>query len=184
MSPACTMAGYPKTFCTASLPLGLDAQEGLCSAIKMCLSETSRPVALRQQALKHWQRTAAVGDTLPSQLSRQQSGRERSSGKRRELAGAREQRQRQPPRTTTSSYAATAKGSAVRGTASTATASAAPLPQTDIYRCKLHCLPTQTDANKTPDPRRRSTLQCVVFVLNEKNYIEYLTRTETQQVYL
>ena len=100
-----------------------------------------------QQALKHWQRTAAVGNTLPSQPSRQQSRRERSSGKRRELGGAREQRQRQPPRTTTSSHAATATGSAVRGSASTATAGAAALPPTDIYRHKPHCLLRQTDAN-------------------------------------
>ena len=146
MSPACTMAGYPKTFCTASLPLGLDPQEGLRSAIKKCSSETSKRVALRRQALKHWQRTAASGDTLPSQLSRQQSRRERSSGKRRGLAGGREQRQRQPPRTTTSSHAATATGSAVQGSASTATAGAAALPRTDIYGRKLHCLPRQTDA--------------------------------------
>ena len=134
------MAGYPKTFCRASLPLGLDPQERLRSAIKTCSSETSRRVALRQQALKHWQRTAAVGNTLPSQLSRQQSGSERSSGKRREPAGAREQRQRQPPRMTTSSHAASATGSAVRGSASTATAGAVALPWTDIYRRKLHCL--------------------------------------------
>ena len=39
MSP---MAGYPKTFCTASLPLGLDLRECLRSAIKMCSSETLR----------------------------------------------------------------------------------------------------------------------------------------------
>ena len=56
--------------------------------------------------LKRWHRTAAVGDTLPSQLSRQQSRRERSSGKKRELAGAREQRQIQHPWMTTSSHAA------------------------------------------------------------------------------
>ena len=102
--------------------------------------------ALRQQALKRWQRTAAVGDTLPSQPSRQQSRRERSSGKKRELAGAREQRQIQHPWTTTPSRAATVTGSAVRGSASTATAGAAALPRTDIYGRKLHCLPRQTDA--------------------------------------
>ena len=83
------MAGYPKTFCMASLPLGLDPQEGLHFATKTCSSGTSRRVALRQQALKRWQRTAAVGDTLLSQLSRQQSRRERSNGKKRELAAAR-----------------------------------------------------------------------------------------------
>ena len=44
--------------------------------------------------------------------------------------------------------AATVTGSAVRGSASTATAGAAALPRTDIYGCKLHCLPRQTDANK------------------------------------
>ena len=49
-----------------------DPQKGLHSATKTCSSRTSRRVALRQQALKRWQRTAAVGDTLPSQLSRQQ----------------------------------------------------------------------------------------------------------------
>ena len=90
------MASYPKTFCTVSLPLGPDPREGQCSAIKMCSSGTSW-----REALKCWQRTAAVGDTLRSQLSRQQSRRERSSGKRRELASAREQRHRHPPRTTT-----------------------------------------------------------------------------------
>ena len=141
------MAGYPKTLCTASLPLGLDPQEGIHFAIKTCPSETLRWVAFRQQALKHWQRTAAVSNTLPSQLSRQQSRRERSSEKRRELAGAREQRQRQPPWTTTSSHAATATGSAVRGSASKATAGTVALPRTDIYGRKLHCLPRQTDAN-------------------------------------
>ena len=145
------MAGYPKTFCTVSLPLGLDPEEGIHSAIKTCSSETLRRVVLRQQALKHWQRTAAVSNTLPSQLSRQQSRRERSIGKRRELAGAREQRQRQrqrqPPRTTTSSHAATATESTIRGSASKATAGAAALPRTDIYWRKLHCLPRQTDAN-------------------------------------
>ena len=98
--------------------------------------------------MKRWQRTAAVGDRLPSQLSRQPSIRERSSGKRRELAGAREQKQRQPPRTTTSSHAATATGSVVRGSASTATAGAAAIPRTDIYGRKFHCLPRQTDGNK------------------------------------
>ena len=146
MSPASTMAGYPKTFCMASLPLGPYPQEGLHSATKTCSSGTSRRVALRQQALKRWQRTAAVGDALPSQLSRQQSRRERSSGKKRELAGAREQRQIQYPWTTTPSHAATVTGSAVRGSASTATAGAAALPRTDIYGRKLHCLPRQTDA--------------------------------------
>ena len=147
MSCACTIAGNPKTFCTASLPLGIDPQEGLCSAIKTCSSETSRWVALRQQALKHWQRTAAVCDTLPSQLSRQQSRREGSSGKRRDLTGTREQTQRQPPQTTTSSHAATATGSAVRRSASTATAGTAALPRTDIYGHKFHCLPRQMDAH-------------------------------------
>ena len=107
-------------------------------ATKTCSSGTSRRVALRQQALKRWQRTAAIGDILPSQLSRQQSRRERSSGKKRELAGAREQRQIQHPWMTTSSHAATVTGSAVRGSASTATAGAATLPRTDIYRLKLH----------------------------------------------
>ena len=131
--------------CMASLPLGLDPQEGLHSATKTCSSGTSRRVALRQQALKRWQRTVAIGDTLPSQLSRQQSRRERSSGKKRELAGAREQRQIQLPWMTTSSHAATVTGSAVRGSASTATAGAATLPRTDGR--KLHCLPRQTDAN-------------------------------------
>ena len=128
---------------TGSRPTGRPRQT--CS--KTCSSGTSRRVALRQQALKHWQRTAAVGDTLPSQLSRQQSRRERSSGKKRELAGAREQRQIQHPQMTTSSHAATVTGSAVRGLASTATAGAATLPRTNIYGCKLHCLPRQTDAN-------------------------------------
>ena len=33
-----------------------------------------------------------------------------------------------------------------RQSASTATASVAALPWTDIYGCKLHCLPRQTDA--------------------------------------
>ena len=80
-------------------------------------------------------------------ITRQQSRRERSSEKKRELAGARGQRQIQHPWTTTSSYAATVTGSAVRGSASTATAGTAALPQTDIYGCKLHCLPRQTDAN-------------------------------------
>ena len=46
-----------------------------------------------------------------------------------------------------SSPAATVTGSAVRGSASTATAGAATLPWTDIYRRKLHCLSRQTDAN-------------------------------------
>ena len=147
MSPACTMAGYPKTFCMASLLLGPDPQEGLHSATKTCSSGTSRRVALRQQALKRWQRTVAVGDTLPSLLSRQQSRKERSSGKKRELAGAREQRQIQLPWMTTSSHAATVTGSAVRGSVSTATAGAAALPRTDIYGRKLHCLPRQTDVN-------------------------------------
>ena len=130
--------------------MGLDPQEGLHSATKTCSSGTSRRVALRQQALKRWQRTVAVGDSLPSQLSRQQSRRERSSGKKRELAGARDQRQIQLPWVTTSSHAATVTGlgSAVRGSASTATAGAATLPRTDIYGRKLHCLPRQTDANK------------------------------------
>ena len=148
MPPACTMAGYPKTFFMTSLPLGRDPQEGLHSATKTCSSGTSRRVAFRQQALKRWQRTAAVGDTLPSQLSRQQSRRERSSGKKRELAGAREQRQIQHFWMTTPSHAATVTGSAVRGSASTATAGTAAQPQTDIYRHKLHCLPRQTDAYK------------------------------------
>ena len=146
MSPACTMAGYPKTFCMASLPLGPDPQEGLHSATKTCSSGTSRKVALRQQALKRWQWTAAVGDTLPSQLSRQQSRRERSSRKKRELAGAREQRQIQHPWTTTSSHAATVTESAVWGSAFTATAGTAALPRTGIYGRKLHCLPRQMDA--------------------------------------
>ena len=150
MSPACTVAGYPKTFCMASLPLSPDPQEGLHSATKTCLSGTLRRVASRQQALKRWQRTAAVGDTLPSQLSRQQSSRERSSGKKRELAGAREQRQIQLPWTTTPLHAATVTGSAVRGSASTATADAAALPRTEIYGRKLHCLPRQTDAYNIP----------------------------------
>ena len=109
---------------------------------------TSRRVALRQQALKRWQRTVAVGDTLPSQLSRQQSRKERSSGKKRELAGARGQRQIQLPWMTTPSHAATVTGSAVRGSASTATAGAATLPRTDTYGRKLYCLPRQTDANQ------------------------------------
>ncbi|XP_015754061.1 PREDICTED: leucine-rich repeat-containing G-protein coupled receptor 4-like [Acropora digitifera] len=61
------MAGYPKTFCTTSLPLGIDPQEGLCSAVGTS-SETSRRVPLRQQALKHWQRTAVVGDTTKSAI--------------------------------------------------------------------------------------------------------------------
>ena len=91
MSPACTMAGYPKTFCMASLPLGPDPQEGLHSATKTCSSGTSRRVALRQQALKRWQRTAVVGDTLPSQLSRQHSRREEqweeNRARRRQRAG-------------------------------------------------------------------------------------------------
>ena len=147
MSPTCTMAGYPKTFCMVSLPLGLDPQEGLQSATKTCSSGTSRRVALRQQALKRCQRTAAVGDTLPSQLSRQQSRRERSSGKKRELAGTREQRQIQLPWMKMSSHAATVTGSAIRGSASTATAGAAILPRTDIYRRKLHCLSRQMDVN-------------------------------------
>ena len=82
----------PKDILYGELPLGPNPQEGLHSATKTCASETSRRVTLRQQALKRWQRTAAVGDTLPSQLSRQHSRRERSSGKTRELAGAREQR--------------------------------------------------------------------------------------------
>ena len=141
------MAGYPKTFCMASLPLGLHPQEGLHSATKTCSSGTSRRVALRQEVLKRCQRTVAVGDTLPSQLSRQQSRKERSSGKKRELAGAREQRQIQLPWMTTPSHAATVTRSAVRGSASTATAGAAALPGTDIYGRKLHCLPRQTDAN-------------------------------------
>ena len=34
------MAGYPKTFYTASLPRGPDPQEGLCSSIKTCSSGT------------------------------------------------------------------------------------------------------------------------------------------------
>ena len=96
--------------------------------------------------LKRWKRTAAVGDTPLSQLSRQQSRGERSSGKKRTLAGAREQGQKQHPWTTTPSHAATVIGSAVRGSASTATAGAATLPRTDIYGRKLHCLPRQTDA--------------------------------------
>ena len=141
------MAGYPKTFCMASLPLGLDPQEGLHSATKTCSSGTSRRVALRQQALKRWQWTVAVDNTLPSQLLRQQSRNERSSGKKRELTGTREQRQIQLPWMTTSSHAATVTGSAVRGSASTATASAATLTQTDTYGRKLHCLSRQTDAN-------------------------------------
>ena len=116
-----------------------DPQKGLHSATKTCSSRTSRRVALRQQALKRWQRTAAVGDTLPSQLSRQQRRRERSSGKKIELAGAREQRQIQHPWTTMPSHAATVTGSAVRGSASTATVSAAALPRTDIHGRKLHC---------------------------------------------
>ena len=136
----------------------LDPQEGLPSATKTCSSRTSRRVALRQQALKHWQRTAAVGDTPPSQLSRQQSRRERSSGKKRELAGAREQRQIQHSWMTTSSHAATVTWSAVRGSAFTATAGAATLPRTDIKRRKLHCLSRQTDANnmqiRSRDPCR------------------------------
>ena len=37
---------------------------------------------------------------------------------------------------------------------------------------------------RCPIQRRRSTLQYVVFVLDEKNHIEYLTRIETQRVYL
>ena len=73
---------------------------------------------------------------------------ERSSGKKRELAGAREQRQIQHPWMTMSSHAATVTGSAVRGSASTATAGASTLPRTDIYRRELHCLSRQTDANK------------------------------------
>ena len=99
--------------------------------IRMCSSGTWRRVALRQQASKHWQRTAAAGDPPPCQPSRQQSRKERSSGKTRELAGAREQRPTHPPRTTTSSHAATAAGSAARGSVSTATAGAAAPPQTD-----------------------------------------------------
>ena len=43
------------------------------------------------------------------------------------------------------SHAATATGSAVRGSASTATAGAAALPRTDIYRRNLRCLPRQID---------------------------------------
>ena len=141
------MAGYPKTFCMASLPLGPDPQEGLHSATKTCSSGTSKRVASRQQASKRWQRTTAVGDTLPSQLSGQQSRRERSSGKKRELTGARVQRQIQHPWTTTPSLAATVTGSAVRGSAFTAIAGAAAVPRIDIYGRKLHCLPRQTDAN-------------------------------------
>ena len=76
----------------------------------------------------------------------QQSRRERSGGKKRELADAREQRQIQQPWTTTPSHAETVTRSAVRGSASTATAGAAALPRTDIYGRKLHCLPRQTDA--------------------------------------
>ena len=111
---------------------------------------------------------AAVGDTLTSQLSRHQSRRERSSGKKRELAGAREQRQIQHPWTTTSSHAATVTGSAVRGSASRAIAGAAALPRTDIYGRKLHCLPRQKDANNV-DPKtlrngsekeRKAVLSC------------------------
>ena len=89
---------------------------------------------MRQQASKHWQRTAAAGDSPPCQPSRQQSRKERSSGKTRELAGAREQRPIHPPQTTTSSHAATAAGSAARGSVSTATAGAAGSPQTDHGR--------------------------------------------------
>ena len=85
--------------------------------------------------------------TTESAIKTAGSRRERSSGKKRELAGAREQRQIQHPWMTTSSHAATVTGSAVRGSASTATAAAATLPRTDIYRRKLHCLSRQTDAN-------------------------------------
>ena len=56
---------------------------------------------------------------------------------------------RQRAEMTTSSHAATVTGSAVRGSASTATAGAAALPRTEIYGRKLHCLPRQTDANST-----------------------------------
>ena len=92
-------------------------------------------------------RIVPMNCTLLCQLSRQQSRKERSSGKKTELAGAREQRQIQLPWMTTNSHAATVTGSAVRGSASTATAGAATLPRTDIYRRKLHCLPRQTDAS-------------------------------------
>ena len=84
--------------------------------------------------------------TTESAIETAEQNRE-SSGKKRELAGAREQRQIQHPWMTTSSHAATVTGSAVRGSASTATAGAATLPRTDIYGRKLHSLPRQTDAN-------------------------------------
>lgn len=148
MSPACAMAGYIKTFCTASLPLGPDPQEGLRSAIKTCSSGTSSLVALHQQALKCWQRTAAVGDTLPSQLSRQQSRKKRSSGKRRELAGAREQSHRQPPRTTKSSKCSHCN----RVCRSRICLDLKPQQTLQFYtasdlRVQFHYLSTQTDAN-------------------------------------
>ena len=96
MSPACTMAGYPKTFCTASLPLGLDPQEGLRSAIKKCSSETSKRVALRRQALKHWQRTAGLATHY--QVSYQDSrAEERGAVGREEGSQAAESRDRGSP---------------------------------------------------------------------------------------
>ena len=150
MSPTCKMAGYRKTFCTVSLPLGPDPLDDLRSATRMCSSGTWRRVALRQQASKHWQRTAAAGDPPPCQPSRQQSRKERSSGKTRELAGAREQRPTHPPRTTTSSHAATAAGSAARGSVSTATAGAAAPPQTDHGRNSIVSRDRRTPTIQNP----------------------------------
>ena len=97
MSWSCEFVNTTRRYTTCtnylvSLPLGPDPLDDLRSATRMCSSGTWRRVALRQQASKHWQRTAAAGDPPPCQPSRQQSRKERSSGKTRELALAPESR--------------------------------------------------------------------------------------------
>ena len=149
MSPACTMAGYPKTFCTASLPLGLDSQEGLRSAIDVLKRDLKAggiaPAGFEAPAVDHtsWRHTAKSAIKTAEQKREEQWEEKRARRCQRAETGA-------APQTTTSSHAATATGSAVRGSASTATARAAALPRTDIYGRKLHCLPRQTDANIFP----------------------------------
>ena len=105
-----------------------------------------RRVALRHRALKHWQRTAVVGDTTKSAIKTAEQKRgeqwEEKRTRRRQRAET-----EAALRTTMSSHAATATGSAIQRSASTATAGTAALPRTDIYGRKLHCLPRQKDAN-------------------------------------
>ena len=138
MSPACTMAGYPKTFCMASLPLGL-------------YRPTGRPTLRYKDVLKRDLKAGGIAPAGFEALAADRSGWRYTTESAMKTAEQKREEQRerqiQHPWITTSSHAATVTGSAVRGSASTATAGAATPPRTDIYRRKLHCLPRQTNAN-------------------------------------